>query len=293
MLEVKSYPFPVMAPNSLDYPECKYGAEVSRMEDECQVSVRHHLQGDCLVADLLRRGEAEFACIVSLPATMYRRIESAPSTDLNHIQIIDYSDSGYGDEGTAVEPPMFRPLILLKNPLNHAVLSSDGLNHLWHGSTLDIPDGGIIAYSSWQRLSGHMGGLLKVQPDKSLLDGQIRVEEDAGAGYRFRIHAGGDLYRHLKEHKSGPLGYQRKSILTHALSVAFARLKERSRIEPGWWQEHVNLRIVAEKLKDAGLGCWNEDDFAPEMAATALYPHSFPDMQFEEDTEENSEEDGG
>lgn len=130
MSEAKSFPFPVLSPDNIDYTEeIKYTASASKVSDENAVHVRHHLAGDSLISSALLSGKAAFACVVSLPSTMYRRIAVWDSNKLDGLQKIDYSNSGYGSEFSAAESPMFRPIILAKSRIVES--AGAGLSSLW------------------------------------------------------------------------------------------------------------------------------------------------------------------
>lgn len=287
MSEIKSFSFPVLSPDSIDYSdECAYGAEAARSSNSSSVSVSHRLDGGGLVSQLVKNGQAAFACIVSLPATMYRRVEVADSTDLAHVQTIDYSQSGYGQDTVSMDSPMFRPVVLTTEKVEQQSVARDRLAFHWAGAGIVIPKGSIIAYDEWQRFGGSEGGLFEVEEDPNLADGQMRVQEETNNGYRFRIFVGARLYESIKESVPGARHYEhRNSVLTHALSIAFNILKQDLNLaEDKAWKEHVNLRLIAEKLEQAGQRHWSDgEDFDPEVAATALYPHIFPEDDSGED----------
>ncbi len=285
MPEIKSFPFPVLSPDSADYAEgMEYSAKVARTPGAAAVSVRHRLVGDCLVARLLREGFAAFACIVSVPSTMYRRIFLADAREPECSQDVDYSESGHGDDTDAVESPMFRPVILAKKSFSQNAAKNAGLGPLWQDGGITIPEGAIIAYDDWARFGGESGGLLIIDKGENLENGQMRVSEDAAGGFRFRVRVGGDLFDRLQS----PAGQARHrvSILTHALSAAFQILKDKYP-NPGDWREHINLRLVADKLARENAGNWGDEEFSPELAATILYPHIFDDASLGDDDDGN------
>ena len=281
MPEIKSFPFPVLSPDSVDYDEgLEYSAKIARTPGANAVRVRHNLVGDSLVSHLLRDGTATFACIVSVPTTMYRRIFVADSRAPDCQQEVDYSESGHGDDTDAVESPMFRPVILAKEAITKKAEEGAGLGELWAGSTIEIPDGAIIAFDDWARFGGEGGGLLIVEKAGDLENGQMEVSADAAAGFRFRVRVGGVLYDKLQS----PEGHARHrvSVLTHALSAAFQILKDEYKNKREW-SEYINLRLVADKLERENAGHWSDSNFLPERAATVLYPHIFDDTLVNDD----------
>ncbi len=273
MSELKSLPFPVISPDSMDYTDAKYEVKINRIRDENKSEVRHRLSDDNMVAHLLKEGKAAFACVVCLPSTMYRKIFVAPAVNvLEYPQTVDYSASGYGSKVFSLESPMYHPVIVTKEKVKRTADPGDGLNSLWaHGGIL-IPHGGIIAYGNWARFDGDMGGLLNINLDKDIPDGSFRVEPDTSGGYRFQIYVGGaDLFRRLRN-PSAEDSEHRRSVLTHVLGGGFRLLKE---LFGGTddWKEYTNLRLLSNKLESEGLAHWGDDDFPPEYAATVLYPH--------------------
>lgn len=283
MPELKSSPFPVISPESMDYTDAEYAVKVIRLRNENKVEVRHVLRGENLVAQMLRDGRAAFACIVSLPSTMYRKIFVAPADALEYSQTVDYSKSGHGAKGFSLESPMFRPVIVAQKETALSANRAHGLNALWSDADIRIPGGGIIAYSEWERFNGAMGGLLVVRFKEGLKDGAIMVEPDIGGGFRFIVNVGGkNLFRLLESPHSAEAQYQRSSVLTHALSSGFAILKEMYGNNEDW-REYTNLRMLSQKLKDDSLRDWTEDGFSPDYAASCLNPHDFRYQTGEDD----------
>lgn len=275
MPDIKSFPFPVLSPGSVDYDDgIEYSADTARMRDGNVVQVSHKLVGDSLVSRLVREGAATFACVVSLPSTMYRRIFVADSQTPECSQTVDYSESGYGDDTDAVESPMFRPIILVTRDISQAAGQGAGLGALWADSAIEIPEGAIIAFDEWSRFGGEHGGLFLVDKVATMNNGQMQVFPDNAAGFRFRISVGGDLYDRLKFPAQGQ-EWHRRSVFTHALSVGFRILKEQYGED---WNGYQNLCIVAQTLEQEGIPHWGSDEFSPDLAATTLYPHIFDSM---------------
>ncbi len=276
MSEIKSFPFPVLSPSNMDYSDnCSYSAESSRIQKDCNLLIQHHIEGKNLVGTLINEKRAAFACIVSLPATMYRRVFVSDTTELECRQVIPYAESGYGQNDVSIDPPMFRPIIIAKEEINIKSTLEHQLNFHWKNTDITIPKGAIIAYDFWQRFGGDIGGLLIIQIDERLPEGALYVEEEVDGGFRFRVRVDQKLYDNLKSLTPGQKCYrQRTSVLTHALSAGFSILKEKYRDNE--WKEHSNLRLLYDKLKQENLSTWMEDDFSPEKTATLLHPHIFP-----------------
>ena len=67
--------------------------------------------------------------------------------------------------------------------------------------------------------------------------------------------------------------------MTHIVTACLARLQKDYASDDGesGWQSFRNLRAFADYLEHKGIEHWSDDDFRPERAATALYPHVLPD----------------
>ena len=271
MPEIKSFPFPVLSPDSMDYAAGEYEAGIARTDNGGVVVVRHHLHGENLIARLLQEGKAAFACIVSLPTTMYRRVFVSDTAATTDRQQINYSEAGHGLREFAVESPMFRPIVLVKETIEKTVSDGDGLDSLWSDAAVSIPEGGIIAYGDWQRFRGAMGGLLVVNRDNALPKGEMRIRPDHDGGFRFQVFVDEHLFKNLDTPPDGHGGH-RRSVLTHALSDGF-RLLQKDFSDN--WKDYTNLRLVADKLAQSGIAHWGDEEFSPAEAATRLYPHIF------------------
>ena len=274
--EIKSFPFPVLSPHSIDYNDgTKYSAKIAGNPGANAVRVRHNLVGDSLVSHLLRDGMAAFACIVCTPSTMYRHIFVADSRAQDCLQEVDYSEAGHGGDGGAVESPMFRPVILMKEAIVKKAEKSAGLGELWTGNTVEFPNGAIIAFDYWARFGGEGGGLLIIERSADLADGQVEVSAAITAGFHFRVQVGGGLYDKLQSPERH--ARHRAGVFTCALKAAFQILKNEYRGKSNW-REYINLRLVADKLEREGAGHWSDSKFSPELAAEILYPHIFEDV---------------
>lgn len=285
MSEAKAFPHPVLSPSSLDYrSDIEYKAEVNRGRDSVDtVHVRHTLTGNSLIARAIKEGQATFACVVSLPSTMYRRLFYADSNDskeLEHSQPINFSESG--NEGNAT--PMFWPLILHEKGFAKSVEEHDGLSKFWKDQKINVAKGAIVAFDQWQRFGGDMGGILEIvsdEHDKQMEKGEIRVEASVVGEFRFLVHVNPGFYTELYD--LPPTDPHRRNVLIHALGAGFGILQ---REYPNGEDEHVNLEIVAKRLQEVDAGHWGDTDFSPEYAATRLYPHILGSQFDEEDDED-------
>ena len=287
-MSARVFPFPTLAAESLDYREGEFDADIRRNPNATVVSVQYTLRGQNLIADLLRKGDAKFACVLCAPATMYREVQAydgtpAESEDKRN-PLLEANQHAKFDDSLISAPPMFRPIIVAARTIERTVNDADGLDDMFGGKLIRFPEGAIIAANSWQRLCGGISGLLVIVPDNSLSVGEIRVDPDPSNGYRFRVmvHA---KFHHLLVSPEGEQRAHRNSVLTHALSAALSILFDefgpKSQTNEGEdnaeneerWKQYPNLRFLSDELSSKNYCDWTDDKFKPEYAATLLRPH--------------------
>ena len=279
MMDAKSFPFPVISAASLDYPGAvEYVGDISRM-DNSGVIVSHKITDDNAVARFLKEGRAVFACIVSLPSTMYRRVFVSDSTLLNVDHQIDYKDSGAHDGG---EQPKFRPVVIKKGDCRIAAGDAGLDEQLWSGGDIHFPDGGIIAFDCWKEFKGGAGSLFQFKADVAgeLEFGMIKVSDDTGEGFRFEVQVHPRFLDAMQEPGDGHKPHVR-SVQTHALSRGLEIL---ARDYQNNWREFPNLMLLSQRLESEQLPHWEQEQFCPDEVATRLYPHLLPG-----DTEHDSD----
>ena len=280
MMDAKSFPFPVLSAVSLDYPGAEYVGDISRM-DNSSVIVSHKITDGNAVARFLKEGGAVFACIVSLPATMYRRVFVCnDSKSLQADSKIDYKDSGAHDNG---EQPKFRPVVIKKGDCRIAAGDAGLDEQLWSGGDIHFPDGGIIAFDHWKEFKGDAGSLFKFTTDIAgeMEFGMIKVSDDAEGGFRFEVQVHPRFLDAMQEPGDGHKPHVR-SVQTHALSRGLEIL---ARDYKNNWREFPNLTLLSQRLESEQLSHWEQDDFSPDEVATRLYPHLLPgDTEHDDDS---------
>ena len=273
MMDTKSFPFPVLSAASLDYPgEAEYVGDISRM-DNSSVIVSHKITDDNAVARFLKEGRAAFACIVSMPSTMYRRVFVCDdSKSLQADSKIDYKDSGAHDSG---EQPKFRPIVIKKGDCSIAAGDAGLDEQLWSGGDIRFPDGGIIAFDHWKEFKGDAGSLFQFKKDAAgaMEFGMIKVSDDTEGGFRFEVLVHPRFLDAMQEPGDGHKPHVR-SVQTHALSRGLEILA-RDYTEDKW-REFPNLMLLSQRLESEKLPHWEQDDFCPDEVATRLYPHLLP-----------------
>lgn len=234
-------------------------------KDGCSFTVRHRVEGAPLINDVIAEGLAQFVCTVASPLSSYRT--SHVSSEARQEIRWDSDDLG--------EPPMFTPMVVVSAPFQRKLdRQQHGVHDLWHGRTVEFELGTRLALSDVVLMRSSVLNMLLFELDAELSDGEFRVEAEDREGFRFHVHLAADLHRFLK-HDSDDVRH--RHIITHVVGACFGVLKSDYRDdedEEGGWQSFRGLVALADMLKAKGLPHWSDDDFAPELAATRLYPHA-------------------
>ncbi len=266
-MQPKTFPFPVVSPVSLDYQsKVQYKCEISSM-DSNNIVVTHEITDGNIIAELIKSGDAKFGCMVSLPATIYRRLFTNDSKSLNVTQQINYNESGAHND---IQHPMFRPVIIMTKEFN--IIKSDekhGFDDIWLGQKIKFPQGGIIGFEDWMKFGDAASSILRFVKahDENIQEGMIKVDPDETGGFRFKVSVHESLFTFMS---SNPYDNHSRSIWTHALSRGFEILATDYRKN---WEKYPNLKLLEQYLKNMGQPCWDDDEFYPEKVATYLYPH--------------------
>ena len=276
-MEPKGFSFPMLSPVSLDYKlGVEYSADIAVIRGASKIIVTHKLAGDSIVAEFIKNQKAFFGCMVSLPSTMYREVfVYKETTELTAIQEIDYQDSGYSQN---VQLPLFLPVIIKEGDDILGSAEGSGLGDLWQAEKVKFPTGGIIGSTDWMRIGGVAGGIVVIKADKSINPGTIKVQFEDEAGFRFQALVSPSFFDYLRSPEdSNPRDPQRervrvKDVYIHILSRGLEKLSFRKLEE---WEEHSNLKLLADMLKQHGQPHWDEPEFDAEKAATTIKPYEF------------------
>ena len=287
-MEPKGFSFPVLSPVSMDYkPGVEYSADIGVIRGVNKIIVTHKLVGDSIIAEFIKKQKAVFGCMVSLPSTMYRETFVCKTNELTAIQEIDYQDSGYSQN---VQLPLFLPVIIKDggDDIDGSAKSS-GLGDLWQEGKVKFPTGGIIGSTDWMIIGGVAGGIVTIKADESIEPGTIKVQFVGEAGFRFQALVNPSFFNYLQspgDFNTRDPQRERirvKDVYIHILSRGLEKL---SLGELEEWEEHFNLKMLANMLKLHGLPGdppWNEPDFDAERVATTIAPYEFYAEKGEDD----------
>ena len=174
--------------------------------------------------------------------------------------------------------PLFTPMIVCAEDMTHRVKARrDGVNMLWEGREINLVKGSKLAVCSTFAFQSGVRGLLDFVEQKDMPAGRFRVYASREEGFRFKVHLASDLFlglqaRYVRQHALGG------NVMTHVVSAVLSLLRQDFADDDGdeGWRSYANLVALAGELENHSLPNWSDDDFAPELAATTLYPHKLP-----------------
>ena len=257
---IGSHGHPVLEEGNLSFPQGRYIVGFVSRDDGPSFELVHRLEGAGLISRLLQHGKAQYACIVSSPRSFYRR------THLSDVprQTISWNPQELG------EPPLFTPMIL-STSRQQLVLNADGddVHAAWDGVSIAIDKGTRLALGNVFDLRSSVMQMIRMEADDTLENNRFQVQAQSEP-FAFVVRASPTLYRYVRTARGESI---RSNIMTHVVTACFALLQRRF-ARPEEWDR--NLERLAQHLTKEYRHRWDEEEFQPEMAAMALYPHVLP-----------------
>ena len=268
---VKALPYPAIEDGNFSFPDAVYEVVPRPSGNSAtKVALRHELKGAAFVEELIRNGEAQFACLLSVPKTGFRKLCMANSNE----QEISW------DLDIAGETPILGPVIVyVGKRISRKLTEKDGVAGIWQNQEIDVPRGARLARGRYLRPANTMQQLLRVQCNMGMEKGGFTVKANSNDGFYFSLEAALDIFQFL-QNPQGELAL-RKSILVHAVSQCLNILKSdydasREDDETGQWEQYRNLKSLSDLLAEKNMGHWSDEDFDPVRVATGLYPIEIP-----------------
>ena len=268
---VKTLPYPAIEDGNFSFPNGVYKITPKLSGSSAtKVTLQHELKGAPFIENLIQNGKAQFACLMSVPKTGFRKLHRTDSSE----QEINW------DMDIVGEPPILGPVVVyVGDGTSHKLTEKDGVAEIWQNQKIDIPKGARLAKGSYLRTSNTMQQLLRVQCDDDMEKGGFTVTQNSNDGFYFSLQAAPDIFQFLQNSQGE--SQLRWSILVHAVSQILNILKTEYSAsdegdENGHWEQYRNLTSLSDLLADRGLGHWSDDDFDAVRAATKLYPIEVP-----------------
>ncbi|MCH9852537.1 MAG: hypothetical protein K0U45_03445 [Alphaproteobacteria bacterium] len=279
---VHTMPYPVLEDGNLSYNDGKYKTDITPLNNGNSVQIKHHISGAPFLEKLLQQNKAQFACTIALPKTSYRKLHIADEGQ----QIVQW------DKSFVAEPPLLRPLLLATEEIKHCFTEKDGVANVWHGQEVIVPKGARMACSTYFQPNASIIGMLHMIKDDRLAEGTFEVDSLSEYGFVFQVKLPPNFHRfvHFPDADQKELWHNIHVLfLTQCLRILQIRFNtsDDSDTENNW-QQHINLRTLADMLEEKGILHWSDDDFKPELAATKLKNLFVPNIA--QANEDNAEE---
>ena len=132
---VHTLPYPTIEDGSISFPDGKYSINAERKAVN-KVDLVHEITGAPFLSKLIDNGDAKFGCLVSVPKTGYRKLDTCDSNK----QKIEW------ELGITGEAPKLKPVLIYTNDDKEFKLSKDdGVADIWQGKKIVIPKGARLA----------------------------------------------------------------------------------------------------------------------------------------------------
>ena len=264
---IHSLPYPSIDAGNISFPEGRYDVDVCSLANGTSIQITHYLENAPFIENLIKRGRAQYGCLLYMPITGYRKLNLCS----NSVHSIEWDISIIG------EPPIIRPMIVALDSLEHEFSATDGVAKIWIGKKINIPKGARLARGHYLRQGSSLRSLLDIEENDKLPDGCFTVSSNLECGFRFTVEVASDVSEFLSSNQAPQL-YQ--SIRAHMVSMCFVILQN----EQGYdeddnrkWEEHSNLRMLSGLLEEKGLPHWSDNkNFQPDKVAMALHPLTLP-----------------
>lgn len=267
---VKTLPYPAIEDGNFSFPNAVYEVEPkSYGSPATKVTLRHELTGARFIEKLIQKKKAQFACLLSVPKTGFRKLCVADSFE----QEITW------DLDVVGEPPILGPVIVyVGDHMSHKLTEKDGVSAIWQNREIEIQKGARLAKGRYLHTSNTMQRLIRVKCVESMKKGRFTVKDNSNDGFYFSLEAAPDIFQFL-QNPQGAVDL-RTSILVHAVTQGLNILSKK--YEDGSWEQLSNLKSLSNLLEDRGLAHWNDgDDFDSARVATELYPIEVPRLEKE------------
>ena len=239
---------------NLDWSDASYAASVDAdVDGEDRWTVRHALTGARQLEDLIAKRVAAWAVEVRCPRTLYSELFCA------HTARMEIAPR----PGVALHPLWLLPGVIA---IEDCVLRSRELNPIWAGDDIAVRTGTWLAHGLPVSKTA-ASSLLRFSGDEGIDIGRMRIGEHRDDNGHLRLLI--EMHpRHLARINTDPT----LIAMAWAAAVAHMATLEAFRIPPGDHSEPSERygQLLARQLRGAGVALWNDPDWCPLTAATAL-----------------------
>lgn len=244
---------------SLDWREAEYAINLKRVGQATALTVEHRTKGASSLTDAVYGGQAKYVTEIRSPRSLF----SSETTDFESSYRLAWDSDDVVDDQTFIVG---------------GVVSNDGANvrvdelheffSIGGRSTVTLPHGWWVAKALICRLNPLLSSLITFVKSSKLEEGTMSVAEAASSGSpKFYVHLPPLLFAAVHDPQNRPLRIA-------ALIGVFARIPNGSMSPGGELASHPITKELLDKLDEAGVPNWidDESEFDPALAATALEP---------------------
>ena len=219
-----------------------------------RASVENHIIGAPELESLIANRLAAWIVDIRCPKTLYAR------TEYSEEQRFDVSWDPKDIDG----PMYLRPSLVAMADLR---LPTTGLiDGFWETSAIEIPRGWQLAQGKTFASKSLAESLLHFKRDENLDQGEMAVDEDRGTGnLRFIVRLSAEIFDNRRTDRD---------IHMAGLIAAFGRLGKHSSDtvddETDDETSDIVLLTIKNRLEDAKVPTWEDDDYDPARAATVI-----------------------
>lgn len=235
-----------------DWPQAHYQPKIARHGN--RATVKHDINGAPELERLVRNGTARWVTELRCPTTLLSRRYRSSSSE----QTLTWHEEHLSGSAFLI------PGLVAAHDLK---LRSRNLNSfVWpKGAVVDVPAGWWLARGNVRSTTALSAALVGFRRDKKLRKGRMRVDENPGGEPHFWVHLAEDLHKRCKE----------RDIQIAGLIAAFGMLPRSS-----WSDEDDTDCRAASQLRGLldheNIPAWNDPDFDPALAATAVEAFTAP-----------------
>ena len=262
-----SYPYPFLEEDRYDYLE-NMSYEVEQIEGASEyILFKHKVEGDNLISQLLKNGEAKFVTTVVLKSALYRetfdKVEKVTYTEVKQRVPLK----------TTFETQSFLSSVVYIGDDKEVILDSHkmGLDDFWDNTKVQLLKGSILATAGWRELENSASDLLTVKKDENIKYG-FDVEIEPSEGGRFKALVTPKLFDALSAMPDND--EHRRSIIIHILCVGFMSLQKY--YDENGSEELTNFNGIKLELKSKDIPTWEDkEQFNPNRVACMFLEHKF------------------
>ena len=289
MSDITGATIPVLRKDSLDYSRKgnsfpSYTSKVKILQGG-EAEVRHKLEGESLVHELVRVGKAKFGCQVIFKGAFLREthIDDANECQLECVQTFSWNTDN------ASQSVLFRPFIVAAGELEVIALGKKhNVTDLWVGQNVSIPKFALLADDGLRGPDVRAQSLLRYRYNDKFEPFEMDVQRAGGEGKTyFLVYLGQSLYKLMQSRDSQSADLKR-AVMISALTGAFGILQRDYLANRDFERTTISncdiLAMLRDKLKEHKIASWDEDDkFSPLNAATKFEQFTWSNTMIDEE----------